>query len=188
MLEHALAPQHALRVLAHRSGRRGFRAAAAGDRGQGIDVAAGKEDDPGARKALGHAAGQIGVDRPGARLLAGRAELHPDHIDHVGSGGQDVQRALLHQVGANGFYACRLEPVPDLGDRKAGHADDPLVQAALNDRAAGHRGQRRPHLASHAQDQEVALQARERFDDLWRRAREGLFQRIDAIKPVPEML
>ncbi len=84
MLKDALPTEHALGVFANRSGRGLLGAAAAGNRRERIDVAAGEEHEARVRKPAYDQARQKGIHGPRLRLMARSAEFHAHHVDDVG--------------------------------------------------------------------------------------------------------
>ena len=109
MLEDALAAQATHRILAHRRGGIGLPRAATGRRDKAIDVARREGHDSAAGELAADEGGQMRIHRPGERLLTGRPKLHPGQVKHVGGVRQTLQRLLIQQVAANGFYAMPLQ-------------------------------------------------------------------------------
>ena len=148
MLKYPLAAQAAHRVFADRRGGVGFQRAAARRRDEPIDVAGRERHDPAARELAANDGGQVRVHRPGERLLAGRAELHPGEVKNVRGVRQSLHRRLVQQIAANGLDAVPLQLRLEAGRGKARHTDDAPPDAGEVRRAPGHAREARAHLAA----------------------------------------
>ena len=172
VLEHPLARDAGIRVLARRRQRRLFWRAGPVHRHEGVDAGGGEHHEARTREALRHQRRHMRVHRPGQPLAALAAELAAGHEDDVGHLGQGVQGLRRQQVSLQALDALGLQPglEPRLG--KARHADHTLVRRG----ALGHARQRGAHLAAHAQHQDVAVQPGQVAYQRGRGPRHHLFQ------------
>ena len=106
-----------------------------------------------AAKASATMVGAVHVHGPRQRRIAGRAELHGGHVDDIGQLRQGLDGAAVQQVAGDGLDADRLQADAHGLIGEPSHADDALVRR----RPLRHPGQRRPHLAGDAEDEDVAV-------------------------------
>ena len=92
--------------------------------------------------------------------------------------GKLAHRLAVEQVAGDAFDAMRLERGACLRVAEARHADHALARR----RALGHARQRRPHLAADADDDEVAVHARQVGHQTRRRLAHEVFQRLDVLE------
>ena len=64
--------------------------------------------DPATRKLAANDGGQVCIHRPGERLLAGRAKLHPREVKNVGGIRQSPDCFIVQEIATNGFDAMLL--------------------------------------------------------------------------------
>ncbi len=103
-------------------------------------------------------AGRLHVHGPGERLVAGRAELLTDQEYDVGGVGQGRQCAGGQQIGSDGLDAGGLEMGRAVRRWRNGRRRSPWPSCRPARRPPGQPGQRRPHLARHAQDEHIPLE------------------------------
>ncbi|MCY1374432.1 hypothetical protein D9M69_617720 [compost metagenome] len=104
---------------------------------------------------LGHQRRHVRVHGPGQRVVCVGAELAPGHEDHVGARRQRGDGGAVEQVAGDGLDAVRFERFAHAGFAEAGDGD----HAATGHGVLREAGQRRAHLAAHAEDHQVAVEA-----------------------------
>ncbi|MCZ7562640.1 MAG: hypothetical protein M5U08_01615 [Burkholderiales bacterium] len=105
-------------------------------------------------------------------------ELAAGHEHDVGRPRQAPHLLALEQVRCDALDAVALELGAQAGLAEAGDAD----HAPLGRRAPRHAGERRPHLAAHAEDHDVAGRARKVGDQRIRRRGHEFLEMLDALE------
>ena len=139
-----------------------------------IDVAGRKGDDPRLRENLGHMCRHQDVHCPGEVVGPALAKLPPGHEHDVADARQFGDCGAVEQVATQGLDAPRFELVLHIGLAEAGDADHALAGS----RPLGEPGERRPHLAADAEDEDVAIDRSEIVDQRLRRPGHKIFQRV----------
>ena len=157
MLEHALAAGAGIGVVARRRDRRRLLGGAAAVHGhERIDASRGEGDDARGGEGLRDDGRGVHVHGPGQRRIARGAELHGGHVDEVVELRQRFDAAAIEQIALDRLHACLIERARDGRVGEARHADDALFGRS----PLGHAGERRPHLAGNAENEDVAVDAR----------------------------
>ena len=113
MLEHALAADAGVGVVAgRRDGRRLLGRAAALDGHERIDAARREGDDARGREDLGDDGRHMHVHGPGQRRIAGRAELHGRHEDDVGEPSAGRSTRVGGRADRRRWSRCPPAPAP----------------------------------------------------------------------------
>ncbi len=181
VLEHPLAADAGVRVLAGRRGRRRvFRRAAAPGRHERVHAGGREGDDPRAGEGFGDERRDVDVHRPGEMLGAGRAELAPGHEHDVRELRQPRERVAVEEIGRDAFDAVTSERIAYARLREARHGDD----ASARRRALGEPRERRPHLAAGAEHDDVARRAPEIGDQRRRGRGHHVLEVLDALESV----
>ena len=103
--------------------------------------------------------------RPGLPLAP---NLWPAAKMTLGASGSAASAVTIEQVAGDGLDAGRGKPIAHRRIAETGDADD----APRRRRALGEAGQRRPHLAGDAEDDQIAVDARELVDESLARQRQ----------------
>ena len=144
---------------------------------QGVDVAGREDDDPRGRVAPGHVAGHDRVQGPGEVGPIRGAELHPGEEEDVREIGQPLDLRRIEQVAGDRLDRRRLRgPRRRLGEEKRETAATRRGRPAASVARADEARQRRAHLAARAEDDDVAVEARQERDVGGARPREQLFE------------
>src|ERR1043166_1449353 len=175
-LQHPLPRQRRLGVFADRAHRVGLDRTVTLDRRERIHVPGRERRDPRAGKPRRHEPGQVRVDGPGPCRRAGGPELLAHHVDDVRDVRQPGEQLAIEEIAGGDFDAVLPERRGEPGLRESRHGDDPPPHPRLVRCAAREPGQARPHLASGAQDEEVAVRRAECRHDSRGRASEELLQ------------
>ena len=94
----------------------------------------------------------------------------------IGRVGQAGELPRIEQIGRQRLDPVLPQPFGQFRPAEAGDADDAAFDSCRLRRPGGHAGERRPHLAADAQNQQIAVETAERFDDARRRLAEQVVE------------
>ena len=163
MFEHAFPSQGTHGVFAFGRKWITFGRTRPGHSGHSVNVACRKCNDTAGAKMFTNDSGQIGIRSPCLGLCSTGTKFYPDQINDIGHHRQTCHEARVEQVTRQCADAPRIKSILKacLG-KAAGRNNSPFETGSLSC-PASHSSQGGSHLAASSQDEDIALDAGQRF-------------------------